>query len=335
MTGSGRRRTLRFGLLLLLLSLIPAQFALASDDSVTGQLDPALDQCGEATFGPPQIPPTNWVDGVVAYADGCSGAAFQGGFDIAAMQANRAGWEANAALRDSQSTANATVLTAAGIVTAAVNELSGQKLLKTDASIFGPDATCLTTQPTNSIGCQARVLMSQSEDSSTASTSGMTFVGSAKIPMGYRYVDGIYTFEMYWSQKDTTPWRVWATTVHGSIRGVNGGKITQIKGTIQPNREYIEALNWSPKSVSNQTSGSIQLCLAPSIRGVSAGSICITWDRTAGQTGGYMTSTERHEAVWKGSATATARGIDGVQTWKVPRAKNVSYKIVGWAWYVR
>lgn len=126
MTGSGRRRTLRFGLLLLLLSLIPAQFALASDDSVTGQLDPALDQCGEATFGPPQIPPTNWVDGVVAYADGCSGAAFQGGFDIAAMQANRAGWEANAALRDSQSTANATVLTAAGIVTAAVTNCQGR-----------------------------------------------------------------------------------------------------------------------------------------------------------------------------------------------------------------
>lgn len=266
----------------------------------------------------------------------CVDAGVKAAVNISASTVDRAGWDAYAAREDALATANAALVTAEGI-------LAGAKdLLGVDATVsVGSDySECVTAEGIgswtawNAYSCAAKGIHFLSSNPLKAQTTGMRFVDNAKVPFPYKYVDGIFLAELYASNEErTSPWRVWASGHGGSIRGMNGGKIVRMKGAVKPLKSYIEIVNATPKKVDPYSSSTVNLCLSPSIAGFSAGSICWTWDRTAGETGGYITSAETHETVWKGTPTANARAVDGIETWKVPKGEPVKFRLEGKVWY--
>lgn len=155
-------------------------------------------------------------------------------------------------------------------------------------------------------------------------------------------LDGLITYNLYsQSSRYVSTHDFWATTQVASVTPRNGARLKEVKSNIAPN-DYLESVEASPFSMDKYgSSGS--MTLSASLKGEmgndtrSGGAeltIGRTWNFAEGVVGGGRLSNQSHEVAWRAgnrAGTSTAKGAEGVETWRVPVNKSVFWYISGLA----
>lgn len=150
-----------------------------------------------------------------------------------------------------------------------------------------------------------------------------------------RCADGRAVWNLYRAtEQPRIEFEFFATSQKSSVRARNGKKLEGVLQWIGPFEEDSEELvDWDPISIDEYgDAGSLSLGASLSTERVGSGasfSIGRTWNFSKGQVGGTASHAGDHILGWweTSGSTAFARGVQGVETWKVPTETDASWLI--------